>query len=187
MSTCFREHRPLLVDPLPALPPAYWIHRRSDEPPALDLPVIPGVGQQVLDPLLGSTSGPVPRVVGRRPCHSHPSQREGLGRGPVGVGASLRPHAVCREHTLRLLHAATGCPQPSAMQRRTLSMHVEQYPVLLSLTTGPLHDRHVTSLLTRPAASAIALWRLQWPRLAQTATRPSQPSITQGRAVLACS
>ena len=101
------------------------------------------------------------RVVSRRPCHSHPSQREGLGRGPAGVGANLRPHAMCREHTLRLLHAATGCPQPSAMHLRTLSMHVEQYPVLLSLTTGPLHDRHVMSLLTRLAASAIALWRLQ--------------------------
>lgn len=161
LSTSFREGRPLLVDPLPALPPAHWVHRRSDEPPALDLPVIPGVGEQVFDALLGSTSGPMPRIVGRRPCHSHPSQREGLGRGPVEVGASLRPQAMCREHTLRFDHAATGCPQPSAMQRRTLSMHVEQYPVRFSFVTGPLHDRHVMSLLTRLAASAIALWRAQ--------------------------
>lgn len=117
MSTSFREGCPLLVQPLPALPRPDRIHGRSDEPPALDLPLVPGVGEEILDALPGATSGPAPRVVSRRPCHSHPSQREGRALG-------LPP--MCQEQTPRLLHAAMGRSQPSIVHRLAVSTQVTQ-------------------------------------------------------------
>ena len=111
------EDRPLLVHALPTLPFSYGIHRGSDQPPTLDLPVIPGVEEQILDPLLRAASRPVTSVIGCRSCHSHPSQREGraLGFPPI-----------CHEQTPRVDHAAMGRLQPSTVQRLAVSTQVTQ-------------------------------------------------------------
>lgn len=144
MSTSFGQNRPLLVHALPTLPFPCGIHRSADKPATFDLPVIPIVVQKVFDALAGSTCCPMPGVVGRRPRHSQPSQREGRGLGSVVLSDNLRARCLCREQTLCFDHAATGCPQPMATHRRTLSMQEAQYPVTLSLLMGPLHARQTT-------------------------------------------